>query len=92
MKKKIHSFLFFIFVYSLLLFEKNLSIYQSLYLSIIIFTGREYIRGTPSIIKIQILIKLQAIELRTLDEIKWKQSETLPSLLRHSALFIQLQT
>lgn len=82
----IHSFLFFIFVYSLLLFEKNL-----LFINII-FTGREYIRGTPSIIKIQILIKLQAIELRTLDEIKWKQSETLPSLLRHSALFIQLQT
>ena len=81
----IHSFLFFIFVYSLL-FEKNLPFIN------IIFTGREYIRGTLSIIKIQILIKLQAIELRTLDEIKWKQSETLPSLLRHSALFIQLQT
>lgn len=87
--KYIYIYILSYFLFLFILYYKHI---QKNLLSInIIFTYTGYECNTFNNL-IQILIKLQAIELPTLDEIKWKQSKTLLSLLHHCILFVQLQT
>lgn len=83
-------YIFFLIFYFCLFFIT--SIFEKNLLFINIFTQGVNTYWNTFNNLIQIFIKLQAIELPTLDEIKWKQSETLLSLLHHCTLFIQLQT